>query len=116
MAMEATSEYCPHAGRAVVAHRRGITRGDGATLGTVVQQSGSLVGASLVEMCSTMLPEGSAAQVGSCRRVGTPSLVRTTTSSLDRPGSCMEAYSLKFDSLNPSGFGPPPARGRRGLG
>ena len=97
-------------------HRRGITRGDGATRGTVVQQSGSLVGASVVDTCISTVFDGGGAQMGSCRRVGTPSLLTSTTSSLDPPGSCMEAYSLKFDSRNPSGFGPPPARGRRGLG
>ena len=115
MAMEAIGRHCPH-GRAVIVHRRGIIRGDGATRGTVVQQSGSLVGASVADTCIFMVVEEFPAQMGSCRRVGTPSLLTTTTSSLDRPGSCMEAYSLKFDSLNPSGFGPPPARGRRGLG
>ena len=115
MAMEATAEYCPH-GRAVVTHRRGITRGDGATLGTVVQQSGSLVGASVADQRIFMVVEEFPAQMGSCRRVGTPSLLTSTTSSLDRPGSCMEAYFLIIDSLTPPGFGPPPARGRRGLG
>ena len=81
-----------------------------------MQQSGSLVVASVVERCSTMLPEGFDAQVESCRRVGASSVLRTTTSSLDRAGSCMEAYFLMIDSLTPPGFGPPPARGRRGLG
>ena len=56
-----------------------------------MQQSGSLVVASVVERCSTLLPEGFDAQVESCRRVGASSVLRTTTSSLDRAGSCMEA-------------------------
>ena len=98
--MEAIWPHCPHR-RAVIAHRRGITRGDGATRGTVVQHSGSLVGASVADRCIFMVFDGFAAQVGSCRRAGTPSMLTSTTSSLDRPGSCMEAYSLKFDSLNP---------------
>ena len=115
MAMEAIWPHCPH-GRAVIVHRRGIIRGDGATRGTVVQPSGSLVGASVADRCIFMVFEGYGAQMGSCRRVGTPSLLTPTTSSLDRPGSCMEAYSLIIDPLTPSGFGPPPARGRRGLG
>ena len=115
MAMEAMFRHCPHS-RAVIVHRRGIIRGDGATRGTVVQPSGSLVGASVADRCIFMVFEGYASQLGSCRRVGTPSPVRTTTSSLDRPGICLEAYSLIIDPLTPSGFGPPPARGRRGLG
>ena len=80
------------------------------------QQSGSLVGASVVDQRISMVFEGFDAQVGSCRRAGTPSLLTSPTSSLDRPGSCMEAFSLKVDSLNPSGFGPPSAYGRRSLG
>ena len=88
----------------------------GATRGTVVQQSGNLVGASVADQRIFMVVEEFPAQMGSCRRVGTPSLLTSTTSSLDPPGSCMEAYFLIIDSLTPPGFGPPPARGRRGLG
>ena len=97
-------------------HQCGLAHGDDATRGTAVQHSSSLVVSSVVDPRISMVFEGFPAQMGSCRRVGTPSLLTPTTSSLDRPGSCMEAYSLTIDSLNPLGFGPPSAYGRRSLG